>query len=165
MKDAGLHNRPNVIPLYVIYGARAHQSTKETLEVLSARLAALATRYQESWKLAPSIETEYEDTGNSGQQYADRTFPVLTGFLICGTIVALITLNSDPKACPTPEFEAKPRLIGKFDFGERGDDVWNALALAIAVNRVRKTMLHLEEEGQGEVMWMEGHSEMGDTDA
>ena len=166
MKDAGLHNRPNAIPLYVIYGVRAHQSTKEALEALNERLAALATRYQDSWKLAPSIETECEENaGSFKQQYADRTFPVLTGFLICGTIVALITLNSDPRSCPAPEFEAKPRLVGKFDFGERGDDVWNALALAITVIRVRKTMLQLEEEGEGESMWMEHHSEMGDTDA
>lgn len=166
MKDAGLHNRPNAIPLYVIYGVRAHQSTKEALEALNERLIALATRYQDSWKLAPSIEIECKgNAGSSGQQYADRTFPVLTGFLICGTIVALITLNSDPRSCPTPEFEAKPRLIGKFDFGESGDDVWNALAVAIAVIRVRKTMLQLEEEGEGDPMWVEGQSEMGDADA
>lgn len=152
MKDAYLHNRPNVIPLYAIYGLRRHRSTKEALEILNKRLMSLANRYRESWKLTPSVEVGFE----SGQRYAERTFPVLTGFLICESIVALITLNSDPGSCPAPESNAKPRLIGKFDFGDRADDVWNALALAIAVIRVRKTMLQLEEEGEGEPMWIEG---------
>lgn len=158
LRDANIHNRPNAIPVYDIYTLRKGQSTREAVTRLNCRLVSLAKRYRDSLRLAQSIENP-DNEGNHGRetqvQYSrERKFPVLTGFLICGPIVAVTTLDSDPNACPDLDSGVSCKLIAQFDMGEHGQDVWNALAIAITVMRVRKTMIELEEEGQGDWMWM-----------
>ncbi|KAL2001216.1 hypothetical protein VTN02DRAFT_2089 [Thermoascus thermophilus] len=158
LRDANIHNRPNAIPVYDIYTMRQGQSTREAVTRLNCRLISLAKRYRDSLRLAQRIEN-LQNEGSSGREtqvhYSrERKFPVLTGFLICGPIVAVTTLDSDPNACPDLDSGVSCKLIAQFDMGERGQDVWNALAIAITVMRVRKTMLELAEEGQGDWMWM-----------
>ncbi|KAL2011576.1 hypothetical protein VTN00DRAFT_4294 [Thermoascus crustaceus] len=158
LRDANMHNRPNAIPVYDIHTMRKGQSTREVVTRLNCRLVSLAKRYRDSLRLAQSIESP-ENEGNYGKetlvQYSrERKFPVLTGFLICGPIVAVTTLDSDPNACPDLDSDVSCKLIAQFDMGEHGQDVWNALAIAITVMRIRKTMIELEEEGQGDWMWM-----------
>ncbi|KAF3483492.1 uncharacterized protein GIQ15_02816 [Arthroderma uncinatum] len=135
---------------------RPERTTKDAVNIMNERLIAVAKSYQSSWTLTPSIESR--DSADSyfdiEQQYQDRTFPVITGFLICGSIVALMTLDSDPKAHPVFDTKTSGRLISRFNFSEYGQDVWNALAIAIAVAQIRKTIAQCEEEGKGDIMWM-----------
>ena len=63
-------------------------------------------------------------------------------------------MDSDPKVYPLLDSASNGKFIAQFDFAEFGQDVWNALAVAITVIRMRKTILQLEEEGNGEPMWM-----------
>ncbi|PGH00268.1 hypothetical protein GX51_05871 [Blastomyces parvus] len=165
--DSNLLNRPNAIPLYAIYSLKPSESTLHALQTLNQRLVILANRYREAWRLTPSIETSFNEKNNGMEnnesdqchnvnQYATRSFPVITGFLICGPIVALLTLNSDPKVQPVLDSRFSAKFISQFDFGEMAQDVWNSFAVAIAVVRMRKTMAQLEAEGKGDVLWMAG---------
>ncbi|EQL28866.1 hypothetical protein BDFG_08450 [Blastomyces dermatitidis ATCC 26199] len=174
--DSNLLNRPNAIPIYAIYSLKPSESTRDALQILNQRLVMLANRYREAWRLTPSIETSFNGKTNdaenneSGQcdsinQYATRPFPVITGFLICGPIVALLTLNSDPQVHPVLDSMFSAKFISQFDFSEIAQDVWNSFAVAIAVVRMRKTMAQLEAEGKGDVMWMTGdEARSGDPD-
>jgi hypothetical protein len=118
-------------------------------------LFTLANRYRDAWRLTPSIEIGHQNNSGGDEshtQYANRSFPVLTGFLICGPLVAVITMDSDPKVYPLLDSASNGKFIAQFDFSESGQDVWNALAVAITVTRIRKTIIQLEEEGNGEPM-------------
>ncbi|KKZ67917.1 hypothetical protein EMCG_06447 [[Emmonsia] crescens] len=163
--DSNFLNRPNAIPVHTIYSIKPSESTRDALQGLNRRLVMLANRYRTAWRLTPSVETSLSEKKNNTKnsesdqcgcvnQYATRSFPVITGFLICGPIVAILTLNSDPKVHTVLDSSSSPKFISQFDFGEIAQDVWNSFAVAIAVVRIRKTMAQLEAEGKGEVMWM-----------
>ncbi|KAK2858510.1 hypothetical protein FQN49_004662 [Arthroderma sp. PD_2] len=156
LRDADMHNRPHFIPPYSVYTLKRSQATKDAVNIMNRRLVAVAKSYRSSWRLTPSIECHdaADDYFDTEQQYPDRTFPIITGFLIRGSIVALITLDSDPKVHPIFDMKTSGRLISRFDFSEYGQDVWNALAVAIAVARMQKTIAQCKEEGEGEIMWM-----------
>ncbi|EGC44559.1 conserved hypothetical protein [Histoplasma capsulatum var. duboisii H88] len=164
--DSNLLNRPNAIPVHAIYSLKPSESTRDALQTLNHRLVILANRYRVAWKVAPSVETSFDEKKNntkndendrcdSDNRYSSRSFPVITGFLVCGPILALLTLNSDPKVHPILDSRFSAKFISQFDFGEIAQDVWNSFAVAIAVVRMRKTMTQLEAEGQGDVMWMD----------
>ncbi|KAM5444400.1 hypothetical protein MferCBS31731_000920 [Microsporum ferrugineum] len=158
LRDSGMHNRPHFVPPYSIYTLKSSQTTRDAVNIMNLKLIAVAESYQSSWCLTPSIESDdgtddYFDA-ESELRYQDRTFPVIMGFLICGSIVALMTLDSDPRMNPIFNSKTSGRLISRFDFSEYGQDVWNALAIAIAVARMRKTIIQCEQEGKGDIMWM-----------
>lgn len=169
LRDANMHNRPNAIPVYHIYAMRKGESTRAALDTLNRRLISLAKRYRDALRLTPSIENpenEANDEKETQAQYvSQRKFPVLTGFLICGPIIAVTTLDSDPNTYPDLDSGVSCKFIAQFDVCENGQDVWNAFAIAITVMRIRKTMIELEEEGKGEWMWMiDDHCPQDDTD-
>lgn len=85
--------------------------------------------------------------------FADRKYPVLTGFVICGSIVAILTLNSDPKINPVLDSKISSKFVAQFDLSETGQGVWNALAIAIVAVRMQKTLGELEEDGRGGMLW------------
>lgn len=157
LRDADLHNRPRMIPTYTVHALGKNRTIGSAVESIVHDLITLANRYRQAWRLQRSVESASEnDVESDGQhfdEFEDRTFPVLTGFLICGPVVGIITLNSDPTTRRKLDPEASARLIARFDFSEPGQDVWNALAVAIAVIRMRKTTLQLAQEGLGEPMW------------
>ncbi|OAX78462.1 hypothetical protein ACJ72_07231, partial [Emergomyces africanus] len=163
--DSSLLNRPNSIPVHTIYSRKLSESTRDALQTLNRRLVTLANRYRAAWQITRRIETNFnekdtisndKDTRHCANQYATGPFPVLSGFLICGPIVALLTLNSDPKVHPVLDSKFSAKFISQFDFGEKAQDVWHSFAIAIAVVRMRKTMAELEAELKGGVMWMTG---------
>lgn len=155
-RDAGLHNRPNAIPVHTIYDMQNGQSTRSALGEVNCQLISLAHRYRDALRLTPSVE-DPPTTGNKqrapkAQYRLGCSFPVLIGFLICGPIVAVTTLDSNPAVYPDLD-AANCKLVSQFDMGDESQDVWNTLAIAIACIRIRKTMLQLEEEGKGELIW------------
>ena len=160
LTDADVDNRPNSIPTYTIYALRGSQKPRDGISILNRRLVTLANRYRQAWRLEPSVENNSEfpvdDEKELATRYLDRQFPVITGFLICGPMIALMTLNSDPAVEPVFASNASGKFISQFDFSEGGQDVWNALAIAMTVMRLRKTIMELVEDGAGDPMWMVG---------
>ncbi|KAK2792700.1 hypothetical protein FQN52_002761 [Onygenales sp. PD_12] len=161
LKDSGLLHLANAIPVHAIYSLKKGESTRQAVQTLNHRLVSLGNRYRDAWRLMPSIETSIHENDNHQSEphieYASRSFPVLTGFLICGPIVALLTLDSDPEVHPVLDPEnSSGKFISQFDFAEFGQDVWNALAIAIAIVGMRKTMGRVDMEGKEEGMWMGG---------
>ncbi|PYH44563.1 uncharacterized protein BP01DRAFT_275085, partial [Aspergillus saccharolyticus JOP 1030-1] len=128
--DADIYTTKDSIPVHAVYAQKKGETTLDAVRRLNRRLRALTDRYHE-----PSIE------GSSA-----RKFPLLMGFIICGPIVAIVTHSTDPAEAET-SFDGK--FISQFDLSERGQDVWNSLAIAIAVMHARRTMIRLAEEGVG----------------
>ncbi|KAJ9300700.1 hypothetical protein DTO271G3_1864 [Paecilomyces variotii] len=136
-RDANLHHCYSAIPIYNIYCMKRGETTRAAIQNLEKRLISTGEEYQEI------LQTEsfaYSDT---------ISYPVMTGFLVCGPIVAVITLNSASEAFADSSSDTLCKLISQFDFGDDGQDVWNALAIALTVIRIRKTMLELAEKGRG----------------
>ena len=169
LTDANIHNRPNSIPLYAVYAMRGSQNSRTALNILNHRLVTLANRYREAWRVRPSVEGVSEPTTGGAttptECYLHRKFPVITGFLICGPMVAILTLDSSPVSNPDIPPDTAGKFISRFDFGQEGQDVWNALAVAICVIRVRKNMLELIEDFPDDPMWtIEEKLDLSDPD-
>ncbi|EGE05621.1 hypothetical protein TEQG_04630 [Trichophyton equinum CBS 127.97] len=156
LRDIDMQKRPRFTPPYSVYTLKPNQITRDAVNIMNSKLVAVAKDYQNAWRLTPSIESD-NGTGDHFEacpQYQDRTFPVITGYLICGPVVVLMTLDSDPETFSTLDAKISGRLMSRFDFSEYGQDVWNALAIAIAAARMRKTIAQCEQEGTGDLMWM-----------
>ncbi|GAD97085.1 conserved hypothetical protein [Paecilomyces variotii No. 5] len=137
-RDAQLNHCNSAIPVYHVYCMKKGESTRAAIQMLEKGLISTGEEYQEI------LQTEsfaHSDTINY--------YPVITGFLVCGPIVAVITLNSASEAFSDASSDTFCKLISQFDFGDDGQDVWNALAIALTVIRIRKTMLELAEKGRG----------------
>lgn len=175
LADVGVHpkQRPNAIPVHVIAALKRGQTTQDTITTISDKLHSLAQRYQSVYGIQPSIESRdsASTSSASNSETTNPNLPTLIGFMICSSLVVVVTLNSATSSSSTPlelhndrhaspaasvtnnnttgsKNEANLRFIATFDFSEDGMDVWNALAMAICVMRVRKTMLELCERGE-----------------
>ena len=133
--DADLHcHSPRVMPVHTIYAQKTGESTIKALGKLNKRLQKLAKVYLD----AAGLSQNYE-----------HAFPVLYGFFLCGPIVALLTMDSDPNKAAGMKEGARSRFVSQFDLSERGQDVWNSLAIAIMTMYIRKTMMKVKEEVKG----------------
>ena len=164
LADVGLHpqQRPNATPLHTLVTMRRGESTQATINTISEKLHKLADRYRAVYGVRESIEPiDSASVSSEGTNSEDCHLPILTGFMICSSLIAVVTLN--PATQSTANFsttsnlrrslqaakdESGVRFIATFDFSEDGMDVWNALAIAICVMRIRKTMLELCERGE-----------------
>ncbi|ODH53103.1 hypothetical protein GX48_00638 [Paracoccidioides brasiliensis] len=162
LQDSNFSNHPNAMPVHAVHTCKPSETTRYAVQTLNSRLVALANRYREAWKSTINTETSFNKNNNDNEGDActnrdgTHSFPVITGFLICGPIVAVLTLDSNPKAHPVLDSNTTAKFISQFDFGEPGQDVWNALAVAIAVVRMRKTMAQLETDWKEKSTWMVG---------
>ncbi|EEP80407.1 predicted protein [Uncinocarpus reesii 1704] len=142
--DCNLHNHSRIMPYYIIYALGQNESVDSGVKQIINELMALAKQHQSTWSRTRRIDPESDKVRDHYDK--DHAFPVLTGFLICGSIVAIITLDSNPRILSVMDPQTSAKFIAKFDFSEPGQDVWNSLAVAIAVLRMRKTMLQLDLE-------------------
>ncbi|PTU25472.1 hypothetical protein P175DRAFT_0498580 [Aspergillus ochraceoroseus IBT 24754] len=133
--DADLSIDRGSIPVHVIYAQKKNEPTLNALTRLNNRLQKLALRHHLALKETPNI----------GAPLSDR-LPLLIGFVICGPIVAIMTFDPDPQQL---DESTDGRFMSQFDLSERGQDVWNSLAIAIAVIHVRNTMIRLSQDGIG----------------
>lgn len=137
MRDACLNHCCSAIPMYTVYSMKDSETTRTAIRKLEERLISAGQEYQEA------LEAGFIS-------YSDGfSFPVLIGFLICGPIVAVITLDSNPTTFSDLSSDTLCKLISQFNFGEVIQDVWNAFAIAITVMRIRRTMLEMAKEGRG----------------
>ena len=168
LADVGLHpqQRPNAIPVHTLVTMKQGETTQATITTISERLHKLAHRYRTVYGVRESIEpTDSASVSSDRTSSEDSNLPILMGLMICSSLIAVVTLN--PATQSTAQFrntagtrqslqaakdESGLRFIATFDFSDEGMDVWNALAIAICVMRIRKTMLELcvEAETNGE---------------
>ncbi|PLB47289.1 hypothetical protein P170DRAFT_413116 [Aspergillus steynii IBT 23096] len=140
MRDARVCISKDAIPLHAIYAQR--EGIMETLKRLDRRLRQLVGRYQNAL-----------DANSSSRWLSHRNYPILIGFIVSGPTVVILTRNSDPTASESSD----STFMCQFDLGERGQDVWNSLAIAITVMHIRRTMMQLaEDEVAGYRKLMEG---------
>ncbi|EAW13060.1 uncharacterized protein ACLA_014980 [Aspergillus clavatus NRRL 1] len=145
--DAGLCINAGAIPVHTICARKTEESTVNAVMKANRRLQNLADRFQDT--LSPSMTVKYraapaKQTRKKTHPVArSLTFPVLIGFVISGPVVAILTLNSDPSAAKAQGGKADSNFMCQFDLGEHGQDVWNSLAVAIAVMHIRHTTVGL----------------------
>ena len=143
--DASLHTANDAVPVHVIYDQKKGESTLKAVHNMNHKLRNLVRRHHE----ALGVTTDARSKSGSDEQEQKPTptkFPLLIGFIICGPIVAILTHSTDPQEIGDGEVQG--RFMGQFDLSERGQDVWNSLAIAITVMSVRRTMLSLVQEGK-----------------
>jgi hypothetical protein len=140
-KDGRVRATPEAIPVHAVYCQRKRETTLSAVRKLDRRLQGLAARHV------------------SGQSH-----PLLTGFAICGPICAILTYDSDPVSEGGGGQDTASKFLCQLDLSDRGQDVWNALALAIAVVHVRDTMAGVAAQGAGGFCLGEGGDEEEDGD-
>ncbi|KAL4942545.1 hypothetical protein BDV06DRAFT_222068 [Aspergillus oleicola] len=133
--DVNLELGPASTPVHIIHAQKKHETIGQALERLNKKLKKLALRHQKT-----IAETSTNDNFET---------PLLIGFLICGPVVAIMTLDlSLPKGTREDE-EIDGKFFSQFDFSERGQDLWNSLALAIVIMHIRTTMVQLSGSNYG----------------
>jgi hypothetical protein len=164
LADVGLHplQRPNAVPVHCLVTMRRGETTQATINTISEKLHELAERYRIVYGVRESIEPKDSAFVSSEVTNSeDSRLPVLTGLMICSSLIAVVTLNPATqftahistttnlrRSLQEAKDESGVRFIATFDFSEDGMDVWNALAIAICVMRIRKTMMELCERGE-----------------
>lgn len=150
--DAGLHVSSDAIPVYAICARKRGESTVKAVVKVNRRLQKLADRFRSAYGLASAAKelvgsANRAKTKNATGSKATRPNrpPLLTGFVISGPVVAILTLNTDPSAAKGQRGTEDSNFICQFDLSEQGQDVWNSLAVAISVMHIRNTMMELAE--------------------
>lgn len=159
MRDADIHDKPGTIPVYTIRAQKEGESVVSAVSKLNNRLGKLAKRYHDAlgMSLRSTSPRKVKTAGAQIKQELDtnmritsrRNFPLLVGFVICGPIVAILTLDTDPLSPKGWGEGTGSKFISQFDVGERGQDVWTSLALAITIMHIRKTVIQLADGGKG----------------
>lgn len=144
MRDAKVCISNDAIPLHAIYAQR--DGIMETLKRLDRRLHYLVGRYQKALGASTGengVVPNTDSRNKSSNWLSRRNYPILIGFIVSGPTVVILTRNSDP----TNESEnSDSTFMCQFDLGERGQDVWNSLSIAITVMHIRRTMMQLAED-------------------
>ncbi|KAI9928276.1 hypothetical protein AWENTII_007985 [Aspergillus wentii] len=153
--DANVQVNPGAIPVHAIYSQKKGESTLRAVRKLNRRLEALSQRYRDALELpfrleesSPSPEGQIKQEIESVLR-SQRRFPLLVGFVICGPIVAILTLDTDPLSKRGWSKGTGSKFISQFDLGEYGQDAWSSLAVAIAIMRIRRTMIELADDCEG----------------
>ncbi|KAJ5122305.1 hypothetical protein N7526_009242 [Penicillium atrosanguineum] len=129
ISDAALRVTSKSLPVHVIYTQKSDQMALSAVHGLSKRWTSRAR----SKELEPL-------------QY----WPTLVGFLICGPILSIVSLDTNPNSVTwIKDSESRVKYLGQFDMSEVDQDVWNSLAIAIAVISMRKTMSSLADTYEG----------------
>ncbi|GIJ99899.1 hypothetical protein Aspvir_003912 [Aspergillus viridinutans] len=142
--DAGLHVSSNAIPLYAIGARKRGESTVKAVVKVNRRLQKLADRFRSAYGLASATKALVVPANRAKARAPNRP-PLLTGFVISGPVVAILTLNTDPSAANGQRGTEDSHFICQLDLSEQGQDVWNSLAVAISVMHIRNTMMELAE--------------------
>lgn len=99
---------------------------------MTDKLHCLGRQYRDKWR-HPDFEEADMD-----QEYTHE-MPTLYGFVVKYSVVAIVTYDS---SVPGKAI----RTLSTLDFQKVGQDVWQALAIAIVVIKGRNYLKQLEEE-------------------
>lgn len=133
--------------MHAIYAQQQNETILQALNKLNRRLEKLAKRYV----AAAESADESREMGNASSKHEgerQRHFPILYGFFLCGPIVAMLTVDSNPENPTGWKSGAGSKFVSQFDMSERGQDVWNSLAIAIMAMYVRSTMMEVQSEAR-----------------
>lgn len=163
LHDADLHAKPGAIPVHTIHAQKRGETIVSAVTRLNQRLISLSKRYHDALGVSPSGKRNTSSQGDFQDPIVEikqepntdtspnslRKFPLLVGFVICGPIVAILTLDTDPLSPRNRgEGTTSSKFISQFDVGEPGQDVWTSLAVAITVIHIRQTMIELASDGE-----------------
>ncbi|EIT83159.1 hypothetical protein F9C07_8983 [Aspergillus flavus] len=149
LRDTDIHINRDAIPVHVIYAKKKGETTLDAVKKLNLHLQLLASRHREALSAAApdgdhgSINLQLNEK-DDGYSAPSRFYPLLIGFIICGPIIAILTLGTDLSST-TDDTDSK--YICQFDLEDAGHDVWNSLAVAITVMKIRETMMQLVDIG------------------
>ena len=134
-RDSGL-DKETAIPILTIENKPSHISSEVLANNAKRKLAALATRYREAFRVRQSIE-------NSPRSHASTILsdplPTLYAIIASHTLIALVAYNPN-------DTEPEVKSVAFFDMKDNKYDVWNSLALAIIVCHCRNVQVRIAEE-------------------
>ncbi|KAJ5488954.1 hypothetical protein N7539_003844 [Penicillium diatomitis] len=125
--DAGLTETRETKSAYAVTTQRPGEKTLSVVQRATEKMEYLGREHQ---RMFANVENPY--------------WPTLIGFCICGPIVVILSVDTDPSSpIWEPERDSHVKYMGQFDMSKDSQDVWNALAVAIAVIHIRRTMIRL----------------------
>ena len=131
--DAGAQHK-NFIPVIAIASAKGEETVESVVSRVTDQLHSLGRQYRDKWRRpGPG--------GSEGHHGFTHELPMLTGFVIKYSVVAIVTCDGRVPGNPI-------RTLGTFDFKVVGQDVWHALAVSIAMVRGRNYLMQLDGEGE-----------------
>lgn len=131
MHDAGLTNIEHT-PVIAITSAAPKESVSSLVSRATDSLLHMGREYRRLW-------TDKSKSKN-GQEHYTHEMPTLYGVAIKYTVVAFLTHD-------TTKPQQAVRSLAVFDMQQKGQDVWNGLAVAILFVRARNYLLELHGEG------------------
>lgn len=146
IRDAALRVTSKSLPVHVIYTQKSDLTALSAVHGLSNKMESLANRHRQLHTMS------YQGKFSRGaQRLATRSrskepepfqyWPTLVGFLICGPILSIVSLDTNPNSVTwVGDSGTRVKYLGQFDMSEQDQDVWNSLAIAIAVINMRNTM-------------------------
>lgn len=162
MKDAGLDSSEH-IPIVSIVSARPDEPVSDVVARLTNELQERSRQYRTKWleskestgqpnKPNNTDDDDEDDDDDDGGKYDnnnndrnespvfERDLPTLYGIVIKYSVLAFVTYD-----VANPDREVKSLAL--FDFQHHGQDVWNALSIAILMVRARDYLMRLRDEG------------------
>jgi len=131
--DGKLENKAH-IPVTAIACAKPRESTESVVGRVTDQLHDLGRQYRDKWRHPDCKESD-------AQQVYTHSLPTLFGFVIKYTVVAIVTCDSSVPGSPI-------RTLHTADWKVIGQNVWHAIALAIAFVRQRNYLMQLDAEGE-----------------
>ncbi|KAE8146236.1 hypothetical protein BDV25DRAFT_143898 [Aspergillus avenaceus] len=151
LNDVNLHMESETPQLHLVRTLDEGETTLTAVTRLNQRLQSMAIQYNKVMGMTvigndhSSADSRIKEEDHVLTENQDpRVYPLLIGFLICGHMVTILTLGTDPSSTTNG---ADSKFMFNFDLEESGQDVWNSLAIAIIVMKVRDTMLQLAKKG------------------
>ena len=131
--DANVQHK-DFIPVIAIASAKGQETVESVVGRVTDQLHSLSRQHRDKWR-------HHGSRADDQHQEFIHELPTLTGFVIKYSIVAIVTCDCRVGGSPI-------RTLGTFDFKVIGQDVWNALAVSIAMVRGRNHLMHLDVEGE-----------------
>ena len=164
LKDVGL-NEKSITPLISVMAAPRTEAIQKTVTRMTTELQGLAAQWREIWAETQSANDSPEVTMTNGtptsssrkrkreshsetptpaskqrererasSTTAEEPLPTLYGIVIARTIMAFVTYDAALE-------ESNVRNLALFNWRDQGQDVWNALAVALMVVQAREVLL------------------------
>lgn len=126
LADARIRVQSGTIPVYAIHCKKEKEASKDAFDKVARRLLKLS----DVWRSQLSASQR------------EGVWPALIGLVVCGPVLSAITLDTNPKPQTSTE---GIKFLGHFDLSDFDNDVWNTLAVAIAVMHIKRTMKKLAQ--------------------
>lgn len=133
LTDAKLKHKAH-IPVTAIACAKPRESTESVLGRVTDQLHDLSRQYRDKWRHPDCKESDV-------QQRYTHSLPTLFGFVIKYTVVAIVTCDSSVPGSPV-------RTLNTADWRVITQNVWHAIAVAIAFIVQRDYLMQLDDEGE-----------------